>query len=81
MQGFPLPSAAQVAARLRRFAGSLTAAAVTLNSKAYVVAVLFPHEADAAAAAAHLRGNADSLFSAPQARSSSITQARRLGFY
>lgn len=63
-QGFPLPSAAQVAARLRRFAARLSAEDVLPNSKAYVVAALFPDEASAAAAAAHLRGAADAMFSA-----------------
>ena len=63
-QGFPLPSAAQVAARLRRFAARLSAEDVLPNSKAYVVAALFPDEASAAAAAAHLKGAADAMFSA-----------------
>lgn len=63
-----MPSAAQVAARLRRFAPKLAAADVTPNARAYVVAAVFPAEAEAAAAAAHLRGHADSLFNAPQAR-------------
>lgn len=63
-QGFPLPSAAQVAARLRRFAARLSAEDVLPNSKAYVVAALFPDEASAAAAAAHLKGAADAMFAA-----------------
>ena len=63
-QGFPLPSAAQVAARLRRFAARLSAEDVLPNSKAYVVAALFPDEASAAASAAHLKGAADAMFSA-----------------
>ena len=64
LQGFPLPSAAQVAARLRRFAARLSAEDVLPNSKAYVVAALFPDEASAAAAAAHLKGAADAMFAA-----------------
>ncbi|KAK9830899.1 hypothetical protein WJX81_003019 [Elliptochloris bilobata] len=65
-KGFPLPSAAQVAARLRRFAPRLSTDDVLPNSKAYVVAALFPDEPAAAAAAAHLKGAADAMFSAVQ---------------
>ena len=67
-QGCPLPSAAQVVARLRASSGGLTAAAVTTSARLYTVAVLFPSGAEAAAAAAHLRANAAAFFGAPQAR-------------
>ena len=53
-----------MAARLRRFAARLSAEDVLPNSKAYVVAALFPDEASAAAAAAHLKGAADAMFAA-----------------